>query len=82
MRTIFTRYATDLYSVMDALLDCATPAQRRAIMRQVIETVWIEKVAVTAIRPAATYALLVELAAGGSLVTSAGVEPTTFSFGG
>jgi hypothetical protein len=77
-----TEHAIGLLSNMDALLDSATPAQHRALIRQVIETVWIEKVAVTAIKPAATYALLVELAAGGSLVTSAGVEPTTFSFGG
>jgi hypothetical protein len=52
--------ATQLLSDMPRLLDAASLAQRRALLRQVVRTVWLEKVAVTAIAPAANFLLLVE----------------------
>jgi hypothetical protein len=58
---------------MPSLLDSATPAQRRALLRQVLDTVWIEKFAVTAIKPAANFLLLIETGINGD---SAGLEPT------
>jgi len=45
---------------MSAPLDAANVAQQRALMQQVFTMIWIEKGAVMAIRPAHSYALLVE----------------------
>jgi hypothetical protein len=52
--------AIGLLSNMAALLDAVDRAQQRALMQQVLTMIWIEKGAVTAIRPAHSYALLVE----------------------
>ena len=81
-RILNVEKAITLLSDLPTLLDTATLTQRRALVRQIFDMVWIEKVAVTAIKPTATFALLVELAAQGSLAISAGLEPTTFSSGG
>jgi hypothetical protein len=59
-RVLDLERATLFLTDMNALLDAATPAQQRALMQQVFMTIWIEKGAVTAIRPAHSYALLVE----------------------
>ena len=58
-------FVSTLLSDLSLLLDAADCAQRRALIQQVITTIWIEKVAVTAIKPAATYALLVEAVSAG-----------------
>jgi hypothetical protein len=72
--------AIELLSNLPALLDAATPAQQRALIRQIIARVWIEKLAVAAIEPTASYTILMEVQV--SMATSAGLEPTTFSSGG
>jgi hypothetical protein len=52
--------AVRLLGDMPSLLDSAAPAQQRALLRQVMTTIWIEKFAVTAMKPAANFLLLVE----------------------
>jgi hypothetical protein len=52
--------AVRLLGDMSSLLDSAGPAQRRPLLHQVVTTIWIEKFAVTAIKPAANFLLLVE----------------------
>ncbi len=59
-RVLDLERATLFLSDMAALLDAANVAQQRALMQQVMTMIWIEKGAVTAIRPAHSYALLVE----------------------
>lgn len=81
-RMLNVERAVSLLSDLPALLDTAPPIKRRSIVRQILDRVWIEKAAVVAIKPTATFVLLVELAAQGSLAISAGLEPTTFSSGG
>jgi len=81
-RQFNTEKAITLLRDITSLLTVATPVQQRALIRQVLKSVWIEKVAVTAIKPTATFALLVELVAQGSLAISTGLEPATFSSGG
>ena len=49
---------------MSSLLDTAGLAERRALLRQVMTTIWIEKFAVTAIKPAANFLLLVDAVTG------------------
>jgi len=65
MLTFNIERAVTLLGDMSALLESASLAQRRAIIRQVLEMIWLQKFAVTAIKPAANFALLVELAATG-----------------
>ena len=75
--------AMKLLSDIPTLLEKATHAQQRALIQQLFECVWIEKLAVAAIRPTASYVLLIELLADQvALAISAGLEPTTFSSGG
>lgn len=61
IRTLDVSRAMTLLGDMSALLDTATSAQQRALIQQVLTMIWIEKSAVTAIRPAHSYALLVEV---------------------
>lgn len=61
MHTLDITKAIDLLGNISALLDAATIEQQRAVIQQVFTTIWIEKGAVTAIRPAHSYALLVEV---------------------
>jgi site-specific DNA recombinase len=58
-RTLDITRALDLLSSMSALLDGATLLQQRAVIQQVLTMIWIEKSAVTAIRPAHSYAIFV-----------------------
>jgi site-specific DNA recombinase len=58
-RTLDITRAMDLLSSMAALLDGATPLQQRAVIQQVLSMIWIEKSAVTAIRPAHSYAIFI-----------------------
>ncbi len=60
-RTLDVSRAMTLLGDMSALLDTATTTQKRALIQQVFTTIWVEKSAVTAIRPAHSYALLVEV---------------------
>ena len=52
--------AIRLHSDMPSLIESAGPAQRCALLRQVVTTIWVEKFAVTAIKPAANFLLLVD----------------------
>ena len=45
---------------MGALLDAVAPDQQRALVQQVLYTIWVTKGAVTAIRPAPSFMSLVE----------------------
>ncbi|MBK9712892.1 MAG: hypothetical protein IPO81_16495 [Kouleothrix sp.] len=45
---------------MGALLDAVEPDQRRALVQQVMNRIWITKGAVTAVRPAPSYMSLIE----------------------
>jgi len=55
-----TERAIAFLSDMGVLVDSATEGQHRALVQQLFIAIWIEKGAVTAIRPAPIYALLVE----------------------
>jgi DNA invertase Pin-like site-specific DNA recombinase len=52
--------ATALLSDLPTLLANASREHQRVLIRQVLTTIWIEKAAVTAIKPAANFLLLVE----------------------
>jgi len=64
IRTLDVERATQLLGDLPTLLDAATPTQRRALLRQVLTSVWIEKFAVTAIKPSANFLLLIGTIAG------------------
>jgi site-specific DNA recombinase len=63
-RVLDLERATLLLSNITELLDVANDAQRRGLIQSVFETLWLEKGAVTAIRPAPAYTLLIEAIAG------------------
>jgi hypothetical protein len=64
-RVLDIERATNMLSDPPALIDAATREQQRAFIRLVVTKIWIEKLAVTAIQPAANFLLLVEAIAGG-----------------
>jgi hypothetical protein len=91
-RVLDIEKAMRLLGDMSSLLDKTNPEQQRAIMQQIVRQVWMGRdpkrhgdVWIKAIAPTSTCAALVGAIISSSkfaLVTSAGVEPTTFSFGG
>ncbi len=62
-RTLDIERAMEVLTSIDALLVAATLPQQRALIQQVLTTIWIEKSTVTAIRPAPNYLLLVDVMA-------------------
>jgi site-specific DNA recombinase len=72
IRVLDVERAMELLGNLPALLDTATPAQQRALIRQVIPRVWIENLAITAIEPTASYAILMGVQV--SMATSAGLQ--------
>ncbi len=91
-RVFDVQEAMRLLGNMSSLLDQTNPEQQRALMQQIVRQVWMGRSPkrngdawIKAIAPTGTYAALVSAIVSSSkfaLVTSAGVEPTTFSFGG
>jgi site-specific DNA recombinase len=63
-RSIDIEPAMNFLGDLPMLLDAAVNAQRRALIRQLVQKIWIEKNAVTAIKPAANFLLLVQALAG------------------
>jgi hypothetical protein len=72
--------AMGLLSDMPKLIEAANVPQRRALVRQVFEQVWLEKTKVTAVKPSPQFGLLLEAVVSGTIST--GLEPATFSSGG
>jgi hypothetical protein len=66
-RALDIERAAGLLGDLPALLDAATPLQRRALIQQVLTMIWIEKRAVTAVKPAANFLLLVQAGINGDL---------------
>jgi hypothetical protein len=64
-RSLVIERATALLGDLPALLVAASREQQRALIRLVLPRIWIEKFAVTAIKPAANFLLLVEAIAAG-----------------
>jgi hypothetical protein len=62
-RTLDIERAIELLSSMAALLDATTDtAQQRALIQQVLITIWVQKGALVAVRPAPNYVLLMQAA--------------------
>jgi len=79
IRTLDVERATQLLGDLPTLLDAATPTQRRALLRQVLTSVWIEKFAVTAIKPSANFLLLKERSRV-SMAISTGIDPALANY--
>jgi site-specific DNA recombinase len=74
--------ALAMMETIGTVLDAATMQERRAVVQQLFDRVWLERGKLTAVRPTGTYLALVEAAAKVNTATSTGLEPATFSSGG
>jgi hypothetical protein len=75
--------AMGLMNNMERVIATAEAYQRRAMVHQVIDRVWLSHAGIVAFKPKPAYHLFVEAVAGYlGMATSIGLEPTTFSSGG
>lgn len=74
--------ALAMIQTIGTVLDAASAQERRAVVQQLFDRVWLERGTITAVRPTGTYLALVEAAAKVNVATSTGLEPATFSSGG
>ena len=81
-RCLNTAKALAMLQTLGTVLDAGSAAERRAVVMQLFDQVWLERQTITAIRPSGTYGALVQMAAKVHRLTSTGLEPVTFSSGG
>jgi hypothetical protein len=70
--------AMELLADMPKLIEAASVPQRRALVRQVFEQVWLEKTKVTAVKPSPQFGLLIEALVSGAIST--GVDPALANY--
>jgi hypothetical protein len=80
-RRLNREQALAMMETIGTVLEPAMAQERRAVVQQLFDRVWLERGRVTAVRPTGTYLGLVETAAKVNRVTSTGDEAAWDTFG-